>query len=99
VVKADPAHCKCVSAQNAAIAGRRIVLPVGYEHDDHIWNQFTLRVLNGQRDALRDHLQANKIGCDIYYPVTMEPAEVLRPVCRSAHARAARCRTCWRRRC
>ena len=45
---------------------------MGYEHNYHIWNQFTLRVLNGQRDALRDHLQANKIGCDIYYPVTMD---------------------------
>ena len=72
VVKADPAHCKCVAAQNAALEGAKIVLPVGYEHNDHIWNQFTLRVLNGKRDALRDHLQTAKIGCDIYYPVTMD---------------------------
>jgi dTDP-4-amino-4,6-dideoxygalactose transaminase len=72
VVKADPAHCKCVSAQNAALAGATIVLPAGYEHNSHIWNQFTLRVLNGKRDALRDHLQAAKIGCDIYYPVTLD---------------------------
>jgi len=71
-VKADPAHCKCVSAQNAALAGATIVLPAGYEHNFHIWNQFTLRVLNGKRDALRDHLQAAKIGCDVYYPVTLD---------------------------
>jgi dTDP-4-amino-4,6-dideoxygalactose transaminase len=29
-------------------------------------------VLNGKRDALRDHLAASKIGCDIYYPVTLD---------------------------
>jgi len=49
-----------------------IVLPVALEGHKHIWNQYTLRVLHGQRDALRDHLLANKIGCEIYYPVTMD---------------------------
>lgn len=74
VVLADPAHCKCASAQNAALAapGAKIVLPVAYGHNTHIWNQFTLRVLGGKRDSLRDHLVAKKIGCDIYYPVTLD---------------------------
>ncbi|MEQ1748940.1 MAG: DegT/DnrJ/EryC1/StrS family aminotransferase [Prosthecobacter sp.] len=74
VVQADPAHCKCVSTQDAWLAAQnaRIVLPVSYAHNTHIWNQFTLRVLGGQRDSLRDHLVAKKIGCDIYYPVTLD---------------------------
>lgn len=75
VVQADPAHCKCVTAQNEALAaaGARLVLPVAYPHNTHIWNQFTLRVLGaGQRDALRDHLASRQIGCEIYYPVTMD---------------------------
>jgi dTDP-4-amino-4,6-dideoxygalactose transaminase len=75
VVQADPAHCKCVTAQDAALtaAGAQIVLPVAYPHNTHIWNQFTLRVIGeGRRDALRDHLTAAKIGCEIYYPVTMD---------------------------
>ena len=74
VVQADPAHCKCLAAQDAACeaSGARIVLPVAYAHNTHIWNQFTLRVLGGQRDSLRDHLVASKIGCDIYYPVTLD---------------------------
>lgn len=75
VVQADPAHCKCASAQNAALAaqGAKIVLPVAYGHNSHIWNQYTLRVLGaGKRDSLRDHLQAKKIGCEVYYPVTLD---------------------------
>ncbi|MBE7498565.1 MAG: DegT/DnrJ/EryC1/StrS family aminotransferase [Verrucomicrobiaceae bacterium] len=74
VVQADPAHCKCVATQDAALAAQdaRIVLPVSYAHNSHIWNQFTLRVLGSRRDSLRDHLVAKKIGCDIYYPVTLD---------------------------
>ena len=50
----------------------KLVLPGAEAHNTHIWNQFTLRVLGGQRDSLRDHLVARKIGCDIYYPVTLD---------------------------
>ncbi|MDB6074531.1 MAG: Glutamine--scyllo-inositol transaminase, partial [Verrucomicrobiaceae bacterium] len=74
VAQADPAHCKCVKAQSAALAESKakVVLPISYEHNTHIWNQYTIRVLNGQRDALRDFLWSKKIGCEVYYPVTLD---------------------------
>jgi dTDP-4-amino-4,6-dideoxygalactose transaminase len=74
VVTANPAHCKCAATQAAALQASqaRIVLPVAYAHNDHIWNQFTLRVLNGQRDSLKAHLLQEKIGCEVYYPVTLD---------------------------
>lgn len=74
VVQADPAHCKCVNVQDAWLAAQnaKIVLPVAYAHNDHIWNQYTLRVLGGKRDELRDYLTALKIGCEVYYPVTLD---------------------------
>lgn len=75
VVQADPAHCKCTATQDAWLAANdaKIVLPVSYAHNDHIWNQFTLRVIGaGKRDSLRDHLMAQKIGCEVYYPVTLD---------------------------
>jgi dTDP-4-amino-4,6-dideoxygalactose transaminase len=78
VVVADPAHCKCATAQDAALAaaGAKIVLPVPYEHNDHIWNQYTLRVIGeGHRDALKKHLTDAGIGCEVYYPVTMDQQE------------------------
>ncbi|HSJ02018.1 MAG: DegT/DnrJ/EryC1/StrS family aminotransferase [Verrucomicrobium sp.] len=72
---ANPAHCGCSETQSRELQaeGVRVVLPVAYEHNGHIWNQYTLRVIGeGQREALRQHLAGKQIGCEIYYPVTMD---------------------------
>lgn len=99
VVPADPAHCKCAASQDAWLAdsGARIVLPVPYAHNSHIWNQFTLRIIGpGQRDAFKNHLTALGIGCEIYYPVTMDQQECFaytsdtaRADCSTAHRLAS----------
>ena len=39
--------------------------------DGHVWNQYTVRVKHGQRDALAQHLQQNGMGCAIYYPIAL----------------------------
>jgi dTDP-4-amino-4,6-dideoxygalactose transaminase len=57
----------------SAIKG--LVLPKTGADRGHIWNQYTLRVLDGKRDALKDHLAAKKIGTEIYYPVPMHQQE------------------------
>ena len=36
-----------------------------------MWNQYTVRVKNGRRDALQKHLSDQKIGSAIYYPVPL----------------------------
>lgn len=43
----------------------------------HVFNQYVVRVKNGQRDALVSHLQKEQIGCDIYYPVPLHLQECL----------------------
>jgi dTDP-4-amino-4,6-dideoxygalactose transaminase len=68
IVQADPANPLTTDIPDEVA----ILLPFAAPGNTHIWNQFTLRVLHGKRDALRDHLVANKIGCEIYYPVTMD---------------------------
>jgi dTDP-4-amino-4,6-dideoxygalactose transaminase len=56
----------------------RLVLPVALTHNDHIWNQYTLRVPGaGRRDALKQHLAAAGVGSEIYYPVPLHRQEQL----------------------
>ena len=51
-----------------------------------IWNQFTLRVLGGRRDALKAFLTARKIGCEIYYPIPLHRQQCfVRPEVFAAH--------------
>lgn len=37
----------------------------------HIFNQYVIRVRNGRRDALVEHLKQSGVGTDIYYPVPL----------------------------
>lgn len=101
VVTADPAHCKCVATQDQALAaaGARLILPVAYPHNEHIWNQYTVRAPGpGARDALQAHLQQAGIGCEIYYPRTMDQQDCFRGTpeasrsgCETAHRLATEC--------
>lgn len=74
--------------QAGAADGRlpaRIILPQAAAHRGHVWNQFTLRVAGpGQRDALKSHLTARGIGCEIYYPVALHQQECFKHL--PAHA-------------
>lgn len=59
--------------------GMRLVLPVELPGCEHIWNQYTLRVIgDGERERLRAHLAQQEIGCEIYYPLTMDQQECFR---------------------
>jgi len=77
-VVADPLHCSCAGAQDQALAaaGAWLVLPAAYPDRKHIWNQYTVRVLGpGRREALKARLNERGIGCEIYYPRTMDQQE------------------------
>jgi dTDP-4-amino-4,6-dideoxygalactose transaminase len=51
--------------------GGEIVAPTVADGSTHVWNQYTVRVKNGRRDALQKHLADRKIGAAIYYPVPL----------------------------
>ncbi len=62
-------------AESAPAREGRLLLPSEMSGRTHTWNQFTLRVTNGKRDALMEHLAANQIGSAIYYPVPLHRQE------------------------
>lgn len=60
---------------NKALAGLPIVPPTVRPDNDSIYNQYTIRVPDGQREALRQHLTHAGVGTDIYYPVPLHVQE------------------------
>jgi len=69
--------------ESGLTASAKVTLPVavyaaqegGSDAMSHIYNQYIIRV--EQRDALRDWLLKNEIGCEIYYPVPLHKQECL----------------------
>ena len=50
-----------------------IITPTGFSdsYDSHVFHQYTLRVVNTDRDALVAHLNENGIPCGVYYPIPL----------------------------
>jgi dTDP-4-amino-4,6-dideoxygalactose transaminase len=68
---------RCANAQRYHLlfqeAGllERVELPARDRVHDSVWNQFTIRVRNGRRDALRQFLGGVGIGTEVYYPLPL----------------------------
>jgi dTDP-4-amino-4,6-dideoxygalactose transaminase len=56
---------------NAVHMRDHITIPVAAAETHHVWNQFTIRVQHGLRDALRQYLRAQGVGSEVYYPIPL----------------------------
>ena len=69
--------------QEAGLVNDPVILPRAvyadkagaFDHNYHIYNQFVVHV--PQRDALRQFLLDNSVGCEIYYPLCLHQQECL----------------------
>ena len=69
----NAARKTAASKYSRAFAGQEnIEVPVitGAE-DTHVFHQYTLKIKNGKRDALVQHLNEKGIPCGIYYPIPL----------------------------
>lgn len=57
-----------------------VQLPTDAGDGRHVWNQYVIRVGEGRRDALRQHLSENGVGTEIYYPVPLHLQECFRAI-------------------
>jgi dTDP-4-amino-4,6-dideoxygalactose transaminase len=55
-----------------------LCLPTTASGRRHVWNQYVVRVPDGRRDALRQHLAAARVGTEIYYPLSVHQQECYR---------------------
>jgi len=70
----NPEHSASLSRTSGSSAW--LIYPVAYSHNDHIWNQYTLRIAEDeQRDVLKNFLAKRGIGTEIYYPVPLHRQE------------------------
>jgi dTDP-4-amino-4,6-dideoxygalactose transaminase len=67
------AHAAFYDQALAGIDG--LVTPPVQPGSESIVNQYTVRVPGGKRDALREHLTTNGVGCAVYYPVPLHLQE------------------------
>nr|MCU0720017.1 DegT/DnrJ/EryC1/StrS family aminotransferase [Pirellula sp.] len=50
-------------------------LPFQSPHAKHIWNQYGIRISNGERDSLRQYLTSIGISTEVYYPIPLHLQE------------------------
>jgi dTDP-4-amino-4,6-dideoxygalactose transaminase len=53
-------------------------LPLALSGNDHVWNQFTIRVPDGQRNSVKQRLAEAGVGSEVYYPIPLHLQECFR---------------------
>ena len=60
------------------------ITPKEMERSTHVYHQYTLKIKNGKRDALKQFLADAGIPSMIYYPLPLQEQEAFKPITRAA---------------
>lgn len=60
------------------------ITPKELEQSTHVYHQYTLKIKNGKRDALKKFLADAGIPSMIYYPLPLQEQEAFKPITRAA---------------
>lgn len=60
-----------------------IMTPIEASNSSHVYHQYTLRVKNGKRDALKQYLAEKGVPSMIYYPLPLQEQEAFMPITRA----------------
>lgn len=61
-----------------------IITPTEVSYSTHVYHQYTLKILNDQRDTLKKYLEEVGIPAMIYYPLPLQEQEAFKPIVRAA---------------
>jgi len=69
----NSARRNAASKYNSALSGNKHIITPEFDlnGDDHVFHQYTLRIVDADRDALMQHLLDKGIPCAIYYPIPL----------------------------
>jgi len=69
----------------AFIKHDQLQIPKRMEHSTHVFHQYTLRVLDGSRDQLKEYLAERGIPSMIYYPIPLYKQEAFKSFTKVTH--------------
>ena len=79
----NTARQKAAHYYTAALSGiHGLLCPASQAQSTHVYHQYTLRILDGRRDALKDFLAERGIPSMVYYPLPLHHQEAFCSLCR-----------------
>lgn len=67
-----------IPLEAAAMQTPGLVLPYVDRRGQHVFHQYVVRVGDGRRDQLREHMREHGVGSEVYYPVPLHMQKALR---------------------
>ncbi len=63
-----------------------LIVPQELPSSTHVYHQYTLQILDGKRDSLKDFLASKGIPAMIYYPLPLQQQEAFKDITRAAES-------------